>query len=377
MLQRQYGGLELRVSDPVLDTFANFEDDTYDRKIAEDTHKSLFPQIQTLYDHVVDRKFKSLTSGELEPLRQGVKQQLEYLDSHPVSAALMTSCSKPDDYLAHHATNVFYLSVLLASAVREYVANERLRHTSSKNVHRSTALDLLPLGLGVVCMDLGMLALKRLIVKKEPLTEEERDQIRDHPTASANLLPDLFSPTARMIVRTHHENCDGSGYPLGQPYDKLHVFTRIVRITDAFTAATSTRVYRQARSPAEALWEMASGSYNRYYDPLLMRVFLSLVQPFPIGAKLRLTDGRYAVVTAYNRVNPFEPRVIVAFDDQGQRLAHGQLQGPLNLDAASGLRLSTFRGEDMSFLYQPLGDSPAVGSENGSRFERVFDAVYP
>ena len=78
---------------------------------------------------------------------------------------------------------------------------------------------------------------------------------------------------------------DGSGYPDGLGGDQLHVFTRIVRIADAFDAATSTSVYKEAKSPVRVLWEISTGPYARFYDPALVRTLTKLVQPFPIGAR--------------------------------------------------------------------------------------------
>ena len=372
VLRRQYGGIELHVLDPVLDQAAQFEDDTYEKQIALQVHKAIKPGIDYLLERVAQLKHKSLPSGDLAPIRKIVQQQIELLYNQPVSLALTSSVTEADRYLSCHTANVFYLSLVLGLTMRDYVASERLRLTSSRGVHRSTALDLLPLGLGVACMDLAMLPLEHLAYQKEPLTQEQKHQIRQHPAVSADMLPDSFSPTARSIVRTHHENFDGQGYPHGLAGDKLHVFTRITRIADAFDAATSTHAYRCGRSQARVLWEMTFGPMSRFYDPLLMQVFFGLIQPFPIGARLELTDGRWAVIVSYNRTNPFEPCVIVGFDAQGQRLPTDQLQGPVEVNEASGLRLASYRGEDLSYIYDGIVDD-ATHDTTGDTTDEATD----
>jgi HD-GYP domain-containing protein (c-di-GMP phosphodiesterase class II) len=223
--------------------------------------------------------------------------------------------------------------------------------------------------------DVGMLPLQHLFDQKEPLGEDDREAIFEHPAAGAEMLPADFSPTARAVVRTHHENFDGSGYPLGMQGTDVHIFSRIVRVADAYDAATAPHIYRNAKSSARVLWEMSVGPYRRFYDPVLVKVFSRLIQPFPIGAKLRLSDGRFAVVVAYNRQDPFKPSVVIAFDTEGERLPNSGLVGPLMLADHPELSIGSFEGEDLAYL----DDLDSLTSEAPAPedFRTLFDAVYP
>jgi hypothetical protein len=179
-----------------------------------------------------------------------------------------------------------------------------------------------------------------------------------------------------MVVRTHHESMDGTGYPLGMRGDSQHIFTRIVRICDAFDAATSAKFYKGAKSTARALWEMSCGPYRKCYDPVLMKVFGGIIQPFPIGAKLRLTDGRIAVVVKYNRKQPFQPTVVVAFDPDGQRYPVEKLEGPLNVGDGNALRIERYGEETLGYLYEGGESSPTVTRER-QKLECLLEAVFP
>ena len=243
--------------------------------------------------------------------------------------------------------------MLLGSTVLDYVAAERNRQTSARELSSNVVMDLTSLGLGAMVMDLAMLPLQPLFGTDKPLSAADQQAIREHPSVAADMLPQNFSSAAKMVVRTHHENFDGSGYPKRIPADKLHVFTRIVRIADAYDAATSERVYRAAKSPVRVLWEMLVGPYRRFYDPKLMKAFCGLIQPFPIGAKLRLEDGRYAAVAKYNRKHPFKPIVVIAFDTQNRLIPESELEPPANLGERSDLRIKSYRDEDLSYLYAP------------------------
>ena len=94
----------------------------------------------------------------------------------------------------------------------------------------------------------------RVLQKPGPLTEDERKQIRNHPT---NGFRDLFTHadfawSQLMMVYQHHEKANGSGYPVGLVGDEIHPWARICAVADIFHALTSHRSYRQPMLPREA-----------------------------------------------------------------------------------------------------------------------------
>lgn len=345
-LQKRFPNYHLRIGDPLLDEAIEFQDDSHDREVARNVKNKIVQCMSSVGQRFGSRT--SVTASFCDEARSVIESITQYLADNPVSAALLDQYVDGDDYLSKHMGNVFYLSMVVAAAIRPYVVGERTRQTVSASV----AMDLMPLGLGAMFIDLGMYALQDLFTQDKKLTAKDREAIHLHPIVGVEMLPEGFPAAARMVVRTHHENVDGSGYPEGIKGRKLHVFSRIVRIADAYDAATSKHIYKDAKSPVYALWAMSAGPYKRCYDPVVMKVFSSLIQPFPIGAKLRLSDGRQAVVVKYNHTNPFQPVVVVAFDENDQRLTNAQLEGPLTLDQTSGLSIKSFHGESLSFLYQ-------------------------
>jgi len=372
-LRARFPELMVEIADPILDQIAEFEDTRKESTVAETAVKKIARAMSEVQERYSSRT--SLRHVHFAKLYQAVKEVLRYLEENPVSAAFLVRTLEDSSYLARHTGNVFYLSILLGSTVREYVLRERVREINAHGVSRQSLLDLTPLGLGAVFMDIGMLPLQALYYWDRALTPEERQQVRGHPDAGADMLPETTSVLARAIVKTHHENFDSSGYPRGIPGNRLHVFTRIVRIADAFDAATSTHVYKRAKSPARALWEVTEGPYRRFYDPVLTKMFARLIQPFPIGAKLRLADGRYAVVVRYNRVNPFQPHIIIAFDRDNQRLSNARLDGPFGLHERPNLRIACFGDEDLSYIHKSSLDQP--DAFRPKEFTTLFEAVYP
>jgi len=373
LLRAKYARLSVRVGEPILDDVIEFEDDSHDREVANHATGTIVRAMTHVRERFAARA--SLRELNVGALHASVGQVVEYIKSNRPTAALLNSCLDTESYLAEHPGNVFYLSMLLGSAVREYVATERDRQTIAKALRPDFAISLTPLGLGAMFLDVGMRPLETLYHADRPLTGAEWRAIFDHPNAGADMLPDEFSPLGKMIVKTHHENFDGTGYPDGLPGNKLHIFTRIVRIADAYDAAPARHVYSNAKSPAQVLWEMTVGPYRQYYDPVLMKVLARLIQPFPIGAKLTLTDGRQAVVVRYNRQNPFLPIVVIAFDRDGKRLPNDKLQGPYSLEQRRDLRARFFGDEDVSFIYRnTLVDAPPP---RPAIMTTLFEAAFP
>ncbi|MGQ9532785.1 MAG: HD-GYP domain-containing protein [Desulfotomaculales bacterium] len=61
-------------------------------------------------------------------------------------------------------------------------------------------------------------------------------------------------PAVAAVVRHHHEDYDGGGYPAGLAGEEIPLLARIIRVADAYDAMTSARPYRGPLSPDQA-WE--------------------------------------------------------------------------------------------------------------------------
>ena len=77
------------------------------------------------------------------------------------------------------------------------------------------------------------------------------------------------------IVRAHHENWDGSGYPNGLRGEDIPLGARILSVVDCFDALTSDRPYRAALSDAEALGIIAKERGTKY-DPAVVDMFVQV-----------------------------------------------------------------------------------------------------
>lgn len=372
-LRRHYPHAQVYICDPLLDELVEFQDDSYDREVAVEVQQRLGKILGTVREKLGSRT--SLDANDVAALQSSIAEVLEYMQNNPVTAALLLSSADWGNYLQEHPANVFYIALLVGSAIRHYVHQERERISRASHLQHRFGMDLKPLAMGALFHDIGMVPLESFYSKAEPLSPAERQLILGHPLTGAAMLPDELDAVSRMVVRTHHENCDGSGYPQGLLRDRLHIFSRIIRVADAYDAATSPRVYKQAKSAVRALWEMTCGPYMRFYDPVVLKVFAGLVQPFPIGAKLRLASGHYAVVVRHNRLLPFQPKVIVAFDEANRRLPKERLTAPLDLGSTEETRPVQFGEERLEFLTR--GTQAASMAVTPPEMATVFDYHYP
>jgi putative nucleotidyltransferase with HDIG domain len=130
--------------------------------------------------------------------------------------------------------------------------------------------------------DVGKLAISdNLLGKAGPLTPEEFDHVKRHAAIGADLLAGLSLPLSLLLlVRHHHENWDGTGYPDRLRRDEIPVGARMLAIADCFDALTSDRPYRSAMSHDTAM-AMMSDRCGSMFDPEMIEAFL------PIAGGLR------------------------------------------------------------------------------------------
>jgi HD-GYP domain-containing protein (c-di-GMP phosphodiesterase class II) len=104
-----------------------------------------------------------------------------------------------------------------------------------------------------------------VLQKNGPLDAGDWRAIKRHPEIACFILDGIELPAAVLeIVRSHHENLDGSGYPDGLVANQLTLAARIGRVADAFDAMTSTRPYRPALSVGAAIAELRRCSGTQF-----------------------------------------------------------------------------------------------------------------
>ncbi len=126
--------------------------------------------------------------------------------------------------------------------------------------------------------DTGKLAIPEYILNKPgPLTPAEFEKMKDHAAVGANILKSIDFPyPVEPIVRHHHENWDGRGYPDGLKGQEIPLGARILSVVDCYDALTSDRPYRprMTRQQAEQILLDRRG---KMYDPWVVDGFLQIL----------------------------------------------------------------------------------------------------
>jgi putative nucleotidyltransferase with HDIG domain len=122
--------------------------------------------------------------------------------------------------------------------------------------------------------DMGKLAVPEYILNKPgKLTEAEFEKMKLHAGVGADILSAIEFPYPVVpIVRHHHENWDGTGYPAGISGTDIPIGARILSVVDCFDALTSDRPYRPRLSDEEAL-AIVKERRGTMYDPMIVDTF--------------------------------------------------------------------------------------------------------
>jgi putative nucleotidyltransferase with HDIG domain len=123
--------------------------------------------------------------------------------------------------------------------------------------------------------DIGKIGVPDYVLNKPGrFTPEEEAIMRTHPDRGADLLkryPDFAR--GADIIRHHHENWDGTGYPHGIKRTDIPFGSRVIAVADSYDAMTSDRPYRVAMTQAKATSILKDGR-GKQWDPEIVDAFL-------------------------------------------------------------------------------------------------------
>jgi putative two-component system response regulator len=132
---------------------------------------------------------------------------------------------------------------------------------------------------GALLHDIGKMGISdTILLKPASLTDNEWDEMRQHPIYAYELLRQIkFLQPALNIPYSHHERWDGTGYPQGLKEEEIPLEARIFALVDVWDALTSERPYRRARTREEAIQYIRENSGSQF-DPNLTERFIEMIE---------------------------------------------------------------------------------------------------
>ncbi|GAB6182045.1 diguanylate cyclase [Desulfotomaculum defluvii] len=260
---------------------------------------------KTIEDHFAENdQFKQLPTGKLGitlglasyPEHTKTGDDLLDLADHALYKAKKTSKNKIELYfnvldslkgmcdqseMGLLSSTKTLLSIINAKDRYTYGHSERVLEYATKLAQRC-GLDEEEVRLiqyGAYLHDIGKIEVDvNILNKTDNLSEMEWEVLKQHPYWGSEFLRSIKSlEIVRPYVHYHHENYDGTGYPVGMKGNDIPLGARIIRIADSFDAMTTDRPYKKGKSYLEACSEITVLA-GKHYDPELSKIFVLMIE---------------------------------------------------------------------------------------------------
>jgi diguanylate cyclase (GGDEF)-like protein/putative nucleotidyltransferase with HDIG domain len=179
---------------------------------------------------------------------------------------------------------------------------------------------------GALLHDIGKLAVPAHIINKPGrLSPAEFEKMKIHTTVGAQILSRVDFPYPVMpIVRHHHEQWDGLGYPDGLKEEQIPITARIISVVDCFDSVREDRPFRRGMTRDEAIAFLLRGS-GTHFDPRVVELFIKHLPNFEsqiaaLGLPQQLPPKNAAEPLALNEVDIAQTR------ERGSYMAYDQIK---------------------------------------------------
>ena len=261
-------------------------------------HRDLILMLEKQYEESIGTTKDVLTGVLRDPQRAAAQATAmselltsTFLDDQGATV-MMVAAKKLDDITHQHALNVMILTMVICKGLG--VSREIMNAA----------------GMGALLHDIGKTSISKTVLRKWPRNRAEETLYRLHCDYGLKLVGEHVNPGVRAVIRQHHENFDGSGFPDGVKGPQINPLARIVAIADRYDTLCNPLRLADALPPAEALSTMFARE-AKHYDPAMLSVFIRELGVYPPGSFVQLSNGSIALVIAATAGSTLKPTVLV------------------------------------------------------------------
>ena len=240
--------------------------------------------------HALDQKFLEKERNRLELLTKQQNEQLKDLNANlenKVKARTEELQQTTAQLEAAHES----LKKSYTASVKVFANLVELREKATAGHSRRVAEQALKLGMrmglggtqsqdllfAALLHDIGKIGLPDKLITKpfHAMVQTERVEVIKHPLIGQAILMSLEPlQEAAKIIRCHHEQYDGKGYPDGLKREEIPLGARILSVVNDFDALQNGSLWSQRMSAQEAREYMVQQRGKRY-DPGVVDAFFA------------------------------------------------------------------------------------------------------
>lgn len=258
--------------DEIVKLVREFNKDIY--IILMSAHKELTPSIDTMRSLDIQAYYEK--SSRFDQLVLLVESGFKYVAS-------LDNVKKMSRTIELHAIEVADILRNTVGAKDNFTKDHSDRVAKYANIFGNylnlNKNDLDTLILAAQFHDVGKIGISdTILLKSAKLTEDEYNHMKLHPLIGTNILSSCkIFEDALPLIKYHHEQYDGLGYPSKLKGEEIPYLARVLTLCDAFDAITAKRPYKDATTIEYGLEEISNGA-GKQFDPELSKKFIQCIK---------------------------------------------------------------------------------------------------
>jgi HD-GYP domain-containing protein (c-di-GMP phosphodiesterase class II) len=277
--------------------------DPSDQEQTDENRKNLYQKTSDYVSQAFDA-VKSKKGFDLEPGYRLIRKMVAVQSVRDPLFIMALHLDDPQKFILRHSVNVAIFAIKIAAKLG-FSKNRQLQIAMTALLH-----------------DIGTALISdKIIYKKDRLTPQELQIIRERPTHSYNILRSFGDDHAYLAECAFqvYERIDGSGYPQGLKEDKIHQYSQIIGLVDMYEALIHSRPQRERLAHFSAVKEIIQSNKNSFQRTYL-KCFLDAFSIFPIYSYVRLNSDAIGKVIETFPDHPLRPKLQIVCDSQKRRV---------------------------------------------------------